>query len=435
MNPQTKDILKTAALFVLLIMPFKASGQDTLTVRETINRVIDTYPTVKQAEEALNSTNINLKITRSVLFPNLNASASYMFTDPQMKMSLGEQSFDLNPKNTYNTGVSLTQLLYDFGKTRPKIEAAKIQEQIAEYQIINVKQDLALNTIQLYYTLYYTREAIKIKEQERNNYEELLRHVQVKNNVGTATKFDLLNTNVNLKNVQTQIIDLATTDLTQQTNLSVLADTTITSQMLLNFEASVNPLLIPLDQLMNQAMHDRPEVLIATKGVEVAKLQEKASSRTYNPSLNLQAGAGWKNGYPMDLEKMKFNYNIGASLSVPIYEGGRRKYERNLAKSKIITEDENLNLILKQIQIQVSQNYYSLQSSLAAMDNLTVQVEYAEEAFKQAKVNFEAGAITNLELTTSATNLSSAKLLLLQAKINYQVSLYKLKMSIGETIY
>lgn len=435
MNPHTKDILKTAALFVLLIMPFKASGQDTLTVRETINRVIDTYPTVKQAEEALNSTNINLKITRSVLLPNLNASASYMFTDPQMKMSLGEQSFDLNPKNTYNTGVSLTQLLYDFGKTRPKIEAAKIQEQIAEYQIINVKQDLALNTIQLYYTLYYTREAIKIKEQERNNYEELLRHVQVKNNVGTATKFDLLNTNVNLKNVQTQIIDLATTDLTQQTNLSVLADTTITSQMLLNFEASVNPLLIPLDQLMNQAMHDRPEVLIATKGVEVAKLQEKASARTYNPSLNLQAGAGWKNGYPMDLEKMKFNYNIGASLSVPIYEGGRRKYERNLAKSKIITEDENLNLILKQIQIQVSQNYYSLQSSLAAMDNLTVQVEYAEEAFKQAKVNFEAGAITNLELTTSATNLSSAKLLLLQAKINYQVSLYKLKMSIGEAIY
>ncbi|MGL5637352.1 MAG: TolC family protein, partial [Bacteroidales bacterium] len=59
----------------------------------------------------------------------------------------------------------------------------------------------------------------------------------------------------------------------------------------------------------------------------------------------------------------------------------------------------------------------------------------ADEAFKQAKVNFEAGTITNLELTTSATNLSSAKLLLLQSKINYLVSVQKLKMSIGEIIY
>ncbi|MGL5785790.1 MAG: TolC family protein, partial [Bacteroidales bacterium] len=361
-------------------------------------------------------------MTRSVLFPTLNASASYMFNDPQMKMTLGEQSFDLNPKSTYNTGVSLTQLLYDFGKTRPKIEAAKLGEEIAEYQIVNVKQDLALNTIQLYYTLYYTREALKIKEQEKNNYEELLRHVQVKNNAGTATKFDLLNTNVNLKNVETQIIDLATTDLTQQKNLSVLADTSITSDMPLRFDETINPLLADLDQLLNQAMHNRPEVLIAMKSIESAVLQEKAAARTYNPSLNFQAGAGWKNGYPMDLEKMKFNYNVGASLSIPIYEGGRRRFERNLAKSKIVTENENLNLIFKQIETQVAQNYYSLQSSLAAIDNLIVQVQFADEAFKQAKVNFEAGTITNLELTTSATNLSSAKLLLLQSKINYLVS-------------
>ncbi|MGL4781236.1 MAG: TolC family protein [Bacteroidales bacterium] len=430
-----KNIFKLSVLSVILASPLSIFAQDTLTVRETINRVISTYPTVKQAEEALHSTNINLKVTRSVLFPTLNASASYMYNDPQMKMTLGEQSFDLNPKNTYNTGVSLSQLLYDFGKTRPKIEAAKLQEEIAGYQVVNVKQDLALNTIQLYYTLYYTREAIKIKEQEKNNYEEMLRHVQVKKNVGTATKFDLLNTNVNLKNVQTQIINLATMDLTQQKSLSVLADTSITAAIPLVFDGALKPLLTSLDDLLNQAMKSRPEVLIAMRSVESAKLQEKAAARSYNPTLNLQAGAGWKNGYPMDLEKMKFNYNVGASLSIPIYEGGRRKFERNLAKSKIITEDANMNLILKQIETQVSQNYYSLQSSLASMDNLIIQVEFAEEAFNQAKVNFEAGTITNLELTTSATNLSSAKLLLLQSKINYIISLYRLKMSTGELIY
>ncbi|MGL5732225.1 MAG: TolC family protein, partial [Bacteroidales bacterium] len=161
MNQQNRNIIKGSVLLMGLTMSHCMQAQDTLTVKETIGRVIDTYPTVKQAEEALKSTTINLKMTRSVLFPTLNASASYMFNDPQMKMTLGEQSFDLNPKSTYNTGVSLTQLLYDFGKTRPKIEAAKLGEEIAEYQIVNVKQDLALNTIQLYYTLYYTREALK----------------------------------------------------------------------------------------------------------------------------------------------------------------------------------------------------------------------------------------------------------------------------------
>lgn len=435
LHTMKKKMLMAACFSAGTVFCISAQDQGLFTLDEALQRVVTLYPSVKQAEQAINAADANIKMTRSVLFPLVQGSASYAYVSPQMKLSFMGNSFEMNPKNNYNAAVSVNQLLYDFGKNRPSIQASELQKEIAVINTVQVKQNLSLSVIQLYYMLGFTRQAIIIKEREKQNYEEMLRQMQIRQSTGAATKFDVLNTKVSLTNVQTQLIELATSNLNQLKNLSILTDTLLSDNTGLSSLRQVEPFITPLPDLINEAFAMRPEMKVAQNQVKVAELEEVAAARAYNPSLNFQAQAGGKNGYPMDLDKMKFNYQVGASLSVPIYEGGRRSHGKQLAKTKKFSAMDQMEVVKKQIDQEVSQNYYNLQSSYAKIENLQMQVEMANEAYNQATANYRAGSITNLEYITSATNLSDAQLMLEQAKINYWIQLCQLQVSIGKVIY
>lgn len=428
---------KPICLFLsLLCLSGVASAQtDTLTLDETIHRVVTTYPSVRQAEEAVKSAGYNVKMARAALLPVLNASAAYTRVEPVATVHFEDMDLSFSPKNNYDAGLSLRQLIYDFGKNRPRIEAAKVKEEAARLQQDELYQSLALNTVQLYYLNCFTRQAIAIKQQELGDYEEMLRQAEIRTRTGSSTSFDLLNTQVSQSAVNTQLTELRSNLRTLQVQLSVLADTTVTETLPLNQGFEIHPNLSSLDDLLSVAYTSRPEMEFADKQIAVARLEESAARRAYNPSLDLSAAAGGKNGYPLHIDRMKLNYEAGLTLSIPLYEGGRRKQTASLARSAYNTVVFQKELIEKQVKQQVSENFYTLQSDYEKIGQLSRQVSLAQKAYDQAKVNYQAGAITNLELLTSSTNLSGSRLQLLQSQINYLVNYYKLRVSVGERIW
>lgn len=424
-----------ASSFLCLTSIVSAQKAQPLTLDETVRRVLTTYPSVKQAEEAIKSAGYNIKMAQAAMYPILNASASYTRVEPVATVHLADMDLALDPNNNYHAGVSLRQLIYDFGKNRPIIEAAKEKETLSRLQQDELYQSLALNTIQIYYMNCFARQAIQIKKQELSDYEEMLRQVDIRTKSGSSTSFDLLNTQVSQSAVNTQLTELSTNLKTLQVQLSILADTTITEATPLHEDFEIKRHLSTLDNLLSTAFATRSEMQMADKQIAIARLEESAARRTYNPSLDLSATAGGKNGYPMNLNRMKMNYEVGVTLSIPIYEGGRRKQSASLARSVHNSAVFQKELIEKQVRQDVNQNYNSLTSDFEKIEQLSRQVSLAQKAYEQAKVNYKAGSITNLELLTSSTNLSSSRLQLLQAKINYLVSDYKLKVSIGEKIW
>lgn len=433
--------MKTIKILTLILSSFylnsyvSAQINNSLTLEEAIRRVLTSYPSVKQAEEAVKSASYQIKMARAAMLPILNASASFTRIEPVATVHFEELDLSFNPKNNYNAGVSLRQSIYDFGKNRPVIEAAKEKESLSRLQQEQLYQTLALNTAQVYYMNCFARQAILIKKQELNDYEEMLRQAEVRMKSGSATSFDFLNTQVSQSAVNTQLTELATNLKSLQVQLSVLTDTTITEAVPLKDDFEIKPTLSTLDDLLNTAYTVRPEMQSVEKQISIARLEESAARRAYNPSLDLSAAAGGKNGYPIHLDRMKMNYEIGVTLSIPIYEGGRRKQSASLARSVYNSTVYQKQLVEKQIRQEVNENYNTLMSDSEKIEQFNRQVTLAQKAYDQAKVNYKAGAITNLELLTSSTNLSGSKLQLLQSRINYLVNYYKLQVSIGEKIW
>lgn len=424
-------------LVFFMCLPGMALAQttDTLTLDEVIRRVISTYPSVRQAEEAIKTASYNVKMAQAALLPVLSVSASYTRIEPVAKVHFEEMDLPFSPRDNYDAGLSVRQLIYDFGKNRPKIEAAREREKLSHMQQNELFQSLAWNAVQLYYMNCLTRQAIQIKQQELNEYEEMLRQAEVRTRSGSSTSFDLLNTQVSQSAVNTQLIELTANLRTQQVQLSVLADTSVVETIPLDGSMEIKQNVSTLDDLIAVAYLSRTEMQLVDKQIAIARLEESAARKAYNPSLDLSATAGSKNGYPVHIDRMKLNYEAGVMLSIPLYEGGRRKQSVSLAKSAYNTTLYQKEVIERQIQQQVSENFYVLMSDYTKLAQLDRQVALATKAYEQAKVNYEAGAITNLELLTSSTNLSSSRLQLLQAKISYQIDYYKLQVSIGTQIW
>ena len=93
---------------------------DTLTISQAVQRTLATYPTIKQYDDELGIAAENLKMTKDVYLPTVSASVGYTYMDPISKVDLMERPISMGMHNNFSSGVSLSQLIWDFGKSDRK---------------------------------------------------------------------------------------------------------------------------------------------------------------------------------------------------------------------------------------------------------------------------------------------------------------------------
>lgn len=431
-----KRVLYTLSVFLMLSGFAKAqTTSDTLSLSSVISRILQTYPSMAEAEEAIKTASIQAKMAKDVYLPTIAGKASYSYIDPISSMQLGDKMIHIQSHHNTAIGISISQLIWDFGKSRPNIESTQLQKELAVLQKQQLMQSLALQGVQTYYMTAFSRHSILIKEQQLRNFMEMLEQTRIRKESGSATKLDYMNTNAGLQAVKSELIALDADKEKNYISLGTLADTLITDATPLSLNLNRNHEARTLDELIQYALTNRLEMRMMEKEIKVAQLQEKTAARAFNPTLSAGASGGFNNGYEPNIDKLRANLSAGATLQVPIYEGGKRKQERALASAAIRKAIATRDLTAKQITQQIADGYYTLMASAASIDQLKVQVEVSDEAFKQARINYSAGSATNLDLLTSETNATNARLMLLQEEINYQLAWYQLLVNLGIVIY
>ncbi|MEG1586063.1 MAG: TolC family protein, partial [Bacteroidales bacterium] len=315
------------------------------------------------------------------------------------------------------------------------IEAAQIEKDLAVLEKQQLLQSLTLQGIQGYYLTAFSRKSIRIKEEQLHNFKQMLEQTMLRKQAGSATNFDYLNTNAGLQAVKSELIALGAEKEKQYINLGMLADTTISDNTPLSLYFIRKQEKRSLEELITFALENRMEMKIMRKNIELAHLQKKTADRSFNPTLSAGISGGFNNGYEPNINKLRANFAVGATLEVPLYEGGKRKQNIGLANAQINKSTATLTLTEKEITRQVADSYFTLVSAAASLEQLKVQDLVSQEAYQQARTNYQAGTLTNLELVTSATNATNARLLLLQEEINYQIAWYGLLVNLGILIY
>lgn len=413
-----------------------APTTDSLAITQVIKDVIGNFPTVKQAEEAINAAESRISLARTGYYPDLDVTAAYSHLGPLTEIIIPNMGHILlYPADNYSAAVNLHQNIYDFGKTSKNISLEKENKALAELSLDQVKQNLSLTVVSNFFALAFLQEAIVIKRQELQNLQEHLDFVQKKKETGSATQYEFLSTQVRISTVESQQVDLQTAQTVQLSVLNNLLG--LPEKTVHNVRYDLNTKIpgVPEDSLVSYAIGHRDEMIIARKKTDVAESRYQVIRTQNNPSFNLFATGGARNGYFPNLDQMKMNYVVGAGIRVPIYDASRTKYNLQQANSSIISSGYETETMRRTITNDIVENETRLKAARQKVEQYQLQLDQAQQAYDLAQTNFKAGAITNLDLLDASTTLSESSLLLLKARIDYMVSIYRLQASLGLRLY
>lgn len=409
---------------------------DSLSLGSIISEVVENHPLVKKTIEELNVSDAKIGFAKSGYLPYVDLTSSYSRLGPVSEVTIpGMGTFGFVPKDNYSATINVNQTIYDFGKTTKSVSLEKQGKNVSQKLVEQTKQLLSQTAISSYFTLVYLQEALKIKEEQINTLKQHLQFVQKKQATGSATQYEILTTQVKISVIENQKTDLETAHQVQVCQLNLLLGKSEATLQVVKNDLSITMPELQGDSLIGRAMQNRDEMKMANEKAKMIQLRYNLTGAQNNPVLNAFLSGGIKNGYTPYLNDPKANFVAGINLRVPLYDGKRNKYNLIQAKSAIVENDQELEITRRNIVKEVVESQANVLASKKKVDQSELQLRQAIQAYDLAKVRFESGVITNIELLEMATAVSESHLTLLKSKIDYTVCLYKLKSAIGDRLY
>lgn len=156
-------------------------------------------------------------------------------------------------------------------------------------------------------------------------------------------------------------------------------------------------------------------VRIAQRQVQSAQLQETRAKRSWVPSLQVGAQAGIQGRYIGSFFTQEF-WQLNATLSVPIYQGGRVRTQRERAR----LQREQSQSSLRQARLDAQQRWANLQSQLRLrrvnLAALQEQEQAAQMAADEGRKRYLGGTSNYLDVLSALNALSQVQLQVITAQ-------------------
>lgn len=398
---------------------------------ETALRIAhDNNPTIKIAELEIQRVDYSRKETIGSLLPNLNAGGQY--TDNVMKQVMfmpesfaalmgGQKYMEIGYKNSYVGSISTQLPIINFSLWQMIKNKQNDIDMIIE-QSRSSKIEMTKQVKDAYYAVLLSKSALDVLNQSHENAMETLKSIENSYIQGVVSEYDFIRAQVNVNNLNPALInaknglELARMNLIMI--LSIPADQEIRiTQELESFNDKVN-LLKDIDN--NEALAQNSDLKILDYNIIGLRNQLKLINTQYYPTLTAMGSYM----YQTQAEDFKFNNytwigsaSVGLQLSVPIFNGFTKLYQAKQVKLAIKGLEIQRGYAEEGINLQVKS---ALNTMKAAREQLIVNkdaINQANRGYDIAKVRYQVGSGTILELNDSELSLT-------QSKLNYQQSLY-----------
>lgn len=424
---------KIIAAFVISLS-FLVSAQAPLQVPPQLRKLTDAaltnFPKMHSLSELVHLSELKVDMSAAGYLPMVSIDGSYIYLHPTSNVSIPVgpgvvKSLQMNPGDNYSAMLNVVQPIVDF-KTPANIDRAKSDVAVSEATRESYRSQLAYQVAQLYYGIVFLNRNIAVQQLQLSLVKSTLNLIEAKFKNGDALTYDLVTTQVRYTTIENYITELQTQLSKQYTTLRMLtagnegegiADSTFSDE---SYE-------LVRDSVLNLAFRQNHDVTIARDKVAYSELDVQAAKRGFYPSLNFVAAAGYKNGFAPTIFDIKFNYDYGLSLNVPIMPPSRPSIQTEMAQVGLESAKDELQYQKIVLSKDVSNALDDIRKSEKKLKSMDTLLQQARLAVELATERFKEGVITSVELLTAETNLQDAQLSKLQTE--YTLLLSKLELN------
>jgi outer membrane protein TolC len=426
-------------IFVASGIAFQASTAQTppavpLTVGDAVALVLSRNPALVESGHDIDAARARADQSRSGYLPSAEAEATYVLLAPVSVFDLPGESIKVFPYNNYDGHIGVRQTVYDFQKTSAAVGLADSRVAIAEDSREAVKRDLAVRSAETFYAILFLRRSIDVQNEQVRTLQEHLAIAHRKAEAGTATLLDELTTQVRVAAAQNVKIGLENSLRSAEITLRRLA--VLPSDAPLQLRGEFPPAAIPpaRDSLLAAAFAGRIEARGAEDALVSARAQQRAAGANDAPSLNASLLYGVKNGYIPNLDILRGNLVGMLDLRIPIFDGSRTRSMEEEATAALHAAESRKQGVALMIQAEVDQALSELTAAGERVSISETNINQADLAVKNARLRYNAGSISNLDLLDAETAVAQARLTNLQALYDVVTGTIRLRRATGSPV-
>ena len=419
MKKTAATLLAVAALGATALAQGEAPAP--LTLSQAIARVVERYPTIDAAKAAVDAARARTMQSNADRLPQVSAGADYLFDSMRPYVAFALPGLPAGAiyetvQDSYAVNVTARQLLTDFGRTDKLVEMARSGQITAEDALEDTRHQLGYQTIQSFYGVLLLRSSADVAREEIGALEEALRIAERKFGAGTATKFDVLTTQVRLSNARNHLTDTLASLEKQENGLRQLLGMDVAAPLAITGDFDAEAPAIPESAAISDGLLNRPEMRLARDAEQTARLRLDAADRGDRPTLDAQVSGGLQNGVVPNLYDNRGYVTAGVTLEVPIFTGKRITGDRLEAGAGVRSAKARELELTQAITTDVANAYADLNAAKARLSSADTLVAQASEALSLAQTRYANGVITNFELLDAQSALRAAELTRLQAR-------------------
>ncbi len=425
------SVLFGLLLFVPSLLPAETialTWDDAWQMARTQNtEVLNSREEVTIAKEQINE-------ARSGALPSLNLSGLYTRNLKSPVFFIDGQPIRIGLDNDYQAKIELTQPIWVAGKVGSALRIARSYLKQSETTVTQTLQDVRVQVAQTFYGVILAQELVKVTQ---TSLERAIQHrdqTRLMYEQGVVSEYDKIRAEVQVANLEPPLLQaqnqyqLTKENLRRILKLDPLSDVDVIGTL------ELADTTLP-DANVETAFERRPELTALTHARKMQKELVGFTRRDlYLPSIyaiaNYSASTQADN-YEFDQYSWAKSAAAMVSVSIPLFDGFRTPAKVAQYRAELRRLDYTETDLRNGIRIDVENSRRELERALQTVRVQNDNVREAERGYQIAKVRYENGMGTQLELLDSELQLDNAKVNRLSALYSVKIARIQLERAMG----
>ncbi len=400
-------------------------GSPKLTLAEALALAARAQPSLVVARANGAAAEARVDQARAPLLPQLTGQAGYERTTANFTSRPGSlprsTSSGRSTTPTFDTfdywsfDVRVSQLLYDFGQTTGRRDAAEASLEAERSTERATELDVARDVRNAYFNARAAQDLVTVARDTLANQERHLEQISAFVEVGTRPEIDLAQARTDHANARVSLIeaengrDTAKAELRRAIGLEGATTFEVGDDDMPPVEGEESG----VDELVSVATAARPDLEALVARARGQELTLGSVRGGYAPTLQATStlsDAGTR------IDDTTWNWDAGLALTWPLFEGGATRAAEREAIANLAAAKGQVAVLEQQLRLEVEQARLAVRaakSSIAAADEVVVN---AREQVRLAEGRYETGVGNVIELGDAEVALASSRAQQVQAR-------------------
>lgn len=329
-------------------------------------------------------------------------------------------------------GVSVSQLITDFGRTRNLVRSAALNARAQQSSELASEADIRLAVDQAFYRALAAQSVVNVAKKTVAFRQDTANLVGSLANAKLKSTLDESFAEVNLNQAQVLLLDSQNEEDAAFAELSnVLGYERQQNFQLVDSVEQPKAPAQDIDSLTMLAFQSRPDLAALNEQQQSAERYRKAEHELWRPTISALADAG---GAPVRSDAITSSWYgaAGVNINIPVFNGGLYSARAKEADYRATAAQEQVRALRNTIARDVRVSWLAAQSAYQKIGVTAKLLNQANQALDLAQTRYKLGLSSIVELSQAQLAQTSAEIGNTNARYDYQSALAAIRYQTGQ---